>query len=73
MERNLLETDLQKASQVQWCIKAVFEDEGLKCGTEFVQTFGKTPVKVNKDIPGFVMNRIFGAAFRECVDKKTGK
>jgi 3-hydroxyacyl-CoA dehydrogenase len=29
---------------------------------------GKTPVKVHKDIPGFVMNRIFGAAFRECVD-----
>jgi 3-hydroxyacyl-CoA dehydrogenase len=23
---------------------------------------------VHKDIPGFVMNRIFGAAFRECAD-----
>jgi 3-hydroxyacyl-CoA dehydrogenase len=37
-------------------------------GVEFVKTLGKTPVKVQKDIPGFVMNRIFGAAFRECVD-----
>jgi len=37
-------------------------------GIEFVKTLGKTPVKVNKDIPGFVMNRVFGAAFRECVD-----
>ena len=37
-------------------------------GVEFVKSLGKTPVKVNKDIPGFVMNRIFGAAFRECVD-----
>lgn len=37
-------------------------------GVEFVQSLGKTPVKVHKDIPGFVMNRIFGAAFRECVD-----
>ncbi len=130
------ETDLEKASQVQWCIEAVFEDEELKLklfeeldhrvptgsplatntssipitrlarvtqnparilglhffgpvpfmglvevvrgektseeifnrGAEFVQSLGKTPVKVHKDIPGFVMNRIFGAAFRECVD-----
>jgi len=37
-------------------------------GVEFVKTLGKKPVKVHKDIPGFVMNRIFGAAFRECVD-----
>jgi 3-hydroxybutyryl-CoA dehydrogenase len=37
-------------------------------GVEFVRALGKTPVKVNKDIPGFVMNRVFGAAFRECVD-----
>ena len=37
-------------------------------GLEFVKSLGKTPVKVHKDIPGFVMNRIFGAAFRECVD-----
>ena len=37
-------------------------------GVEFVKSLGKTPVKVHKDVPGFVMNRIFGAAFRECVD-----
>jgi len=37
-------------------------------GIEFIKSLGKTPVKVHKDIPGFVMNRIFGAAFRECVD-----
>jgi 3-hydroxybutyryl-CoA dehydrogenase len=37
-------------------------------GVEFIKSLGKTPVKVHKDIPGFVMNRIFGAAFRECVD-----
>jgi len=37
-------------------------------GVEFIKTLGKTPVKVHKDVPGFVMNRIFGAAFRECVD-----
>jgi len=136
LERISLETDLENASQVQWCIEAVYEEEELKLklfedldrrvpadtplasntssipitrlarvtqnparvlglhffgpvpfmglvevvrgektseavfnrGAEFVKTLGKTPVKVNKDIPGFVMNRIFGAAFRECVD-----
>jgi 3-hydroxybutyryl-CoA dehydrogenase len=136
LERISAETDLEKATQVQWCIEAVFEDEELKLklfeeldhraptgtplatntssipitrlarvtknptrvlglhffgpvpfmglvevvsgektseeifnrGAEFVQSLGKTPVKVHKDIPGFVMNRIFGAAFRECVD-----
>ncbi len=43
-------------------------EEVFDRGVEFVKTLGKTPVKVHKDIPGFVMNRIFGAAFRECVD-----
>jgi 3-hydroxybutyryl-CoA dehydrogenase len=43
-------------------------DEIFSRGAEFVKSLGKTPVKVQKDIPGFVMNRIFGAAFRECVD-----
>lgn len=37
-------------------------------GVEFVRSLGKTPVKVHRDIPGFVMNRIFSAAFRECAD-----
>ena len=43
-------------------------DKVFNQGLEFVKSLGKTPVKVHKDIPGFVMNRIFGAAFRECVD-----
>ena len=43
-------------------------DKIFNQGVEFVKSLGKTPVKVQKDIPGFVMNRIFGAAFRECVD-----
>jgi len=34
----------------------------------FVESLGKTAVRVNRDIPGFVMNRIFSAAFREAVD-----
>ncbi len=37
-------------------------------GVAFVQSLGKTPVRVHRDIPGFVMNRIFSAAFREAVD-----
>ena len=43
-------------------------DRTFNRGVEFVKTLGKKPVKVHKDIPGFVMNRIFGAAFRECVE-----
>jgi len=35
-------------------------------GMAFVKNLGKYPVKVTKDIPGFVMNRVFAAAFREC-------
>ena len=42
--------------------------EIFRRGVRFVESLGKTPVKVNKDLPGFVMNRIFSAAFRECVD-----
>ena len=43
-------------------------DKIFNQGVEFVKSLGKTPLKVHKDIPGFVMNRIFGAAFRECID-----
>jgi 3-hydroxybutyryl-CoA dehydrogenase len=42
---------------------AVFEQ-----GVAFVKSIGKTPVRVQRDIPSFVMNRIFSAAFREAVD-----
>ena len=41
-------------------------------GMDFIKTLGKYPVAVAQDIPGFVMNRVFAAAFRECqelVDK----
>jgi 3-hydroxybutyryl-CoA dehydrogenase len=37
-------------------------------GVAFVKSLGKTPVRVQRDIPSFVMNRIFSAAFREAVD-----
>jgi len=37
-------------------------------GVSFVQSLGKTPVRVQRDIPGFVMNRIFSAALREAVN-----
>lgn len=42
-------------------------EDTFRQGIEFVKSIGKTPIKVQKDIPGFVMNRIFGAAFRESV------
>ena len=35
---------------------------------EFVQGLGKTPVRVRRDIPLFVMNRIFSAAFMEAAN-----
>ncbi len=37
-------------------------------GVAFVQSLGKTPLRVQRDIPGFVMNRIFSAAFREALE-----
>ncbi len=37
-------------------------------GITFVQSLGKTPIRVLRDIPCFVMNRIFSAALREAVD-----
>lgn len=36
-------------------------------GVAFVQSLGKTPLRVQRDVPGFVMNRIFSAAFREAI------
>jgi 3-hydroxybutyryl-CoA dehydrogenase len=42
--------------------------EILDRGVAFVESLGKTPVRVQRDIPGFVMNRIFSAALREAVD-----
>jgi len=42
--------------------------EVFEKGVDFVRSLGKTPVRVHRDIPGFVMNRVFSAAFREAVD-----
>lgn len=42
--------------------------EVFERGVVFVRSLGKTPVRVRRDIPCFVMNRIFSAAFREAVD-----
>lgn len=43
-------------------------DEVFERGVAFVSSLGKTPVRVRKDVPGFVMNRIFCAAFREALN-----
>jgi 3-hydroxybutyryl-CoA dehydrogenase len=42
--------------------------EVFERGVSFVQSLGKTPLRVQRDIPGFVLNRIFSAAFREAVE-----
>lgn len=42
--------------------------EVFERGVAFVRSMGKTPVRVQWDIPCFVMNRIFSAAFKEAVD-----
>jgi 3-hydroxybutyryl-CoA dehydrogenase len=42
--------------------------EVFERGVAFVQSLGKTPIRVQRDIPCFVMNRIFSAALREAVD-----
>jgi len=41
--------------------------EVLEQGVAFIKSLGKTPVRVLKDVPGFVMNRIFAAAFKEAL------
>lgn len=43
-------------------------DEVFERSVSFARTLGMTPIKVNKDIPGFVMSRIFSAAFSEAID-----
>jgi 3-hydroxybutyryl-CoA dehydrogenase len=47
-------------------------DDVFERGVAFVSSLGKTPVRVRKDVPGFVMNRIFCAAFREALDLVAG-
>jgi len=43
-------------------------DAIFKKGVDFVNSIGQYPVKVMKDIPGFIMNRVSGASFREALD-----
>lgn len=46
-------------------------DAVFRRGLDLARSLGKTPVKVSRDVPGFVMNRVFSAAFREAVDLVT--
>ncbi|MFA5065124.1 MAG: 3-hydroxyacyl-CoA dehydrogenase family protein [Dehalococcoidia bacterium] len=43
-------------------------DAVFKASLDFVVALNKYPIKVMKDIPGFVMNRVSSAAFREGFD-----
>ncbi len=43
-------------------------DAVFKKAVDFINSLGQYPVKVMQDIPGFIMNRISGAAFREALD-----
>ena len=43
-------------------------DSVFKKSVDFINSLGQYPVKVMQDIPGFIMNRISGAAFREALD-----
>ncbi|MCB2190174.1 MAG: 3-hydroxyacyl-CoA dehydrogenase family protein [Deltaproteobacteria bacterium] len=43
-------------------------DEVFDRAMAFIRALGKHPVRVGRDIPGFVMNRVFAAAFREAVN-----
>jgi len=37
-------------------------------GVAFVKSLGKTPIRVKRDIPGFVMNRVYSAAWRAALN-----
>jgi len=43
-------------------------DAVFKKSVDFINSLGQYPVKVMKDIPGFIMNRVSGAAFKEALD-----
>jgi 3-hydroxybutyryl-CoA dehydrogenase len=42
-------------------------DAVFKKSVDFINSIGQYPVKVMKDIPGFIMNRVSGVAFREAL------
>jgi len=37
------------------------DEETIRKSVEFVKSLGKTPILVNKDVPGFIVNRILGS------------
>jgi 3-hydroxybutyryl-CoA dehydrogenase len=43
-------------------------DAVFKKSVDFINSIAQYPVKVMKDIPGFIMNRVSGAAFKEAMD-----
>ncbi|RLA97859.1 MAG: 3-hydroxybutyryl-CoA dehydrogenase [Deltaproteobacteria bacterium] len=43
-------------------------DDVFSRSVSFVESLKKRPIRVMKDIPGFVMNRIFAAAFKEALE-----
>ena len=44
------------------------DDETFDCAFELIDAVGKMPVRVNEDIPGFVVNRVQSAILREACD-----
>ena len=43
-------------------------DAAIETVVEFVRAIGKIPVRVNKDVPGFIGNRMLHALWREAID-----
>lgn len=53
---------LVEVIRTQWTADSVFER-----GYQIMKAFGKRPVRVNKDIPGFLVNRLQHALWREAI------
>lgn len=43
-------------------------DETVQCAYDFYTALGKTPVILNKEVPGFISNRLQVALYREAID-----
>ncbi len=46
---------------------AATEDTAVQVTTSLVQSIGKIPVQVNRDVPGFIGNRLLHALWREAI------